>query len=65
VVACSQYPPTNILNFRGNTLGKDKSGHPAINKMNPQADLAHALYRDQMMILKPEKKFSKSCMLPL
>ena len=64
IIACSQYPPTNILSFKGNTLDKDKSGNPALNKLKPQTDLAHALYRDQLEILKPEKKFCRSVMHP-
>jgi hypothetical protein len=65
VIACSQYPPANILHFKASTLDKDKSGHPAINKLKPQQDLAHALWMDQRMILKPQKKFCRSVMLPL
>jgi len=65
VIACAQYPPTNIISFKGNTLDKEKAGHPALNALKPQQDLAHALYRDQLMILKPEKKFCRSAMLPI
>src|ERR1019366_7003959 len=63
VVACSQYPPSNIISFRGQTLDKDKAGHPAINALRPQQDLAHALYMDQRMILKQEKKLCRSMMI--
>jgi hypothetical protein len=65
VIACAQYPPANVAIFKGNVLDKDKSGHPGIMKLNPQSDLSHALYRDQLMILKPEKKFCRSVMLPI
>jgi hypothetical protein len=64
VIACAQYPPTNIISFKGNTLDKDKSGNPALSKLKPQTDLAHALYRDQLQILKPDKKFCRSVMQP-
>ena len=65
VIACAQYPPTNILSFKGNVLDRDKSGHPALMKLNPQSDLSKALWRDQQMILKPEKKFCRSVLQPL
>jgi hypothetical protein len=65
IIACAQYPPFNVASFKGNVLDKDKSGHPGIMKLNPQSDLSHALYRDQLMILKPEKKFCRSVMLPI
>jgi hypothetical protein len=66
VIACAQYPPTNIISFKGNTLDKDKAGHPAINALRPQQDLEHALYRDRMMILRPDKKSCRTTMiLPL
>lgn len=65
VVACAQYPPSNIISFRGQTLDKDKAGHPAINALRPQQDLAHALYMDQRLILKPEKKLCRSMMIPV
>ena len=51
-IACSQYPPTNILNFKGNYMDPNEIGNTSMNRLKPQADLAHALKRDQAMILK-------------
>lgn len=65
VIACSQYPPGNILNFKGSTMDKDRGGHPAINALKPQQDISHALYMDQRFILKPDKKSLRTCMLPI
>ena len=55
VIACVQYPPPNIASFRGNTLDRDKAGHPAIRALSPQESLKHALLKDQAMILKKPK----------
>lgn len=34
VIACSQYPPPNIANWKANYLDKDKSGHPKLVALN-------------------------------
>ena len=65
VIACAQYPPSNIISFKGSTMDKSVAGHPAITALRPQSDLSHALYMDQRMILKPEKKFCRSTMTPI
>jgi hypothetical protein len=66
VIACSQYPPPNILNFHANYMDKDKSGNPGILMMKPQPELATALKRDIAMILKgSERKITKAMQLPI
>lgn len=55
-IACSQYPPTNIMKFKGNVMDKDHSGSPGMNYLKPQPDLVRALYRDQLLILKGDKQ---------
>jgi hypothetical protein len=66
VIACSQYPPPNILNFHANYMDKDKSGNPGILMMKPQPELATALKRDIQMILKgSERKITKAMQLPI
>jgi hypothetical protein len=66
VIACSQYPPPNILNFHANYMDKDKAGSPIMNQLKPQPELATALKRDIAMILKgSERKITKSMQLPI
>lgn len=60
VIACSQYPPPNILNWKANYLDKDKTGHPAMIALNPQQNLQNALRQDIAMIMKPEVKRCRS-----
>ncbi len=60
VIACSQYPPPNIANWKANYLDKDKSGHPKLVALNAQDDLRNALKRDIAFIMKPEAKRCRS-----
>jgi hypothetical protein len=60
VVACAQYPPPNILNYKSNYLDKDQKGHPKIVALNAQDDLKNALKRDIAFIMKPEVKRCRS-----
>ena len=60
VIACVQYPPPNILNWKANYLDKDKSGHPAIHALTPQESLQNALKKDLAFIMKPEVKRCRS-----
>jgi hypothetical protein len=66
VIACVQYPPPNIANFKGNVMDKSEAGNPAMNLLKPQPDLRRALMRDQQMILKGmDRKMCRSSMQPM
>ena len=66
VIACVQYPPPNILSFKGNVYEKDQAGNVTLNSLKPQPDLRHALMRDQRLILKgDERKLCGSGRAPL
>ena len=66
VIACVQYPPPNIVNFKGNYADKDQSGNAALNQLKPQPELKYALIRDQAMILKgQERKMCRAAMQPM
>ena len=65
-IACSQYPPTNILNFKTNVMDKSGPGNTGFEMLKPQPDLIHALKRDQALILKGhDRRMCRSAMLPM
>jgi len=65
-IACSQYPPTNIITFSANYMDRDKSGSPGVLALKPQPDLRKALMRDQEMILRgSERKVCRASLLSI
>lgn len=60
VIACVQYPPPNIINWKGNYLDKDKTNHSAVQALTPQQNLQNALKADLKMIMRPEPKRCRS-----
>ena len=61
VIACAQYPPPNIVNFKSNYLDKQsKDSKSGLEALSPQENLRHALRSDLAMILRPEPKRCRS-----
>jgi hypothetical protein len=62
VIACNQYPPPNILNWKANYLDKQnrEGGVTGLQSLNPQAELQNALKADLKMILRPQPKMCRS-----
>lgn len=58
VIACSQYPPPNILNWTANYLEKDKK--MTLASLSPQAHLQNALKADFAMIMRPPVRKCRS-----
>jgi hypothetical protein len=59
VIACSQYPPPNIMSMTGNVLDKDRTSS-ALAKLKAQPDLQTWLKRDMAMIFKKNPQSRKS-----
>jgi hypothetical protein len=61
VIACAQYPPPNIANYKGNYLETKESQHASIQAaMKPQASLERALRADLNFIMRPDKQRHRS-----
>lgn len=52
VIACAQWPPSNIASYRANVLEKDKNGNPGMNYLKPQENLLTALKRDLRFVFR-------------
>lgn len=61
VIACSQYPPPNIMNWKANYLDKNnKDNMVGLAALSPQANLQNALKADLAMIMRPQPKKCRS-----
>jgi hypothetical protein len=61
VVACSQYPPPNILSFTSNVFEKQRSSS-ALAKLKPQPNMHQWLKADLKAIIGADKKKCRSVM---
>jgi hypothetical protein len=64
VIACSQYPPPNIANWKANYLEKNQKS-TALESLSPQQHLQNALRSDLAMIMRPDRKRCRTVLGPV